>query len=224
MPRLNLSSNEDFVPFLKYNAKAGRFYARPDGGDKEVEIINPRFVVDFENIKTGWIFFPEAGQGAPQKVWDANIVEMAAKPGEKFRRGFQVNVVGNDKLPQLGGGTLGLREWCANANNANTAISKMFEAWETGAQEHPGQVPFFACKQVIPVTGQYGTNYEPDFVLVTWIDRAKVAALNEAAPAPAPAPAPRPATSREYHAPLPPPSDFPGDPNYQADPADEIPF
>ena len=48
---LNLTVNEgDFTPFIKYNAKAGRWYAKFEGQASEVEIINPRLLFDMLNI------------------------------------------------------------------------------------------------------------------------------------------------------------------------------
>ena len=55
---LNLSVGDgDFTPFMKYNAKAGRFYVRPDGATEETEIINPILAFDMANIKTGWLYY-----------------------------------------------------------------------------------------------------------------------------------------------------------------------
>jgi hypothetical protein len=54
---LNLTTSEgEFTPYIKYNAKAGRFYVRPDGGTEDVEISNPVLAFDMANIKTGWIY------------------------------------------------------------------------------------------------------------------------------------------------------------------------
>lgn len=219
MPRLNLSSNEDFVPYLKYNAKAGRFYARVEGGDGDIEIDKPRLVIDFENIKTGWIHFPQEGQ--PQKVWDSNLAEMAARPSDVYKRGFQVIAFGNDPLPALGGAVLGAREWCSNAGNSNAAISKMYEAYEAGLLANHGKLPFFVCTHVIPVTSKFGTNYEPAFELKGWVDRVKVAhLLPKPTSGPAHVPqhaAPRPAPAPSY---APPPTA----PAYEPGLDDEVPF
>jgi hypothetical protein len=176
---LNLSVNDgDITPYLKYNAKAGRFYIRPQGSSEDIEIDRPRLAFDMARIKTGWIFYQE-GAG-PEKVWDPSQTQQAPRPAgpRKFKRGFEVMVYGNDPLPGIG--IIGLREFGSTATNVITAIIGMYAEYEKGATAHPGKVPFYACQGVKPIQGAYGTNYEPIFVLKGWIDRAKVPAFDAA--------------------------------------------
>lgn len=173
---LNLTVNDgDITPYLKYNAKAGRFYVRPEGGTQDQEIINPRLVFDMANIKTGWIFYQE-GAG-PEKVWDPSPATMAARPSgpRKFKRGFEVMVYGNDQIAGLG--PLGLREFSSTATNVITSILRMYNEYEMAAHANPGAIPFYACTGVLPVSGAYGTNYEPQFALKAWVLRTKIPAL-----------------------------------------------
>ena len=175
---LNLSvSDGEITPYLKYNAKAGRFYVKPASGGEDVEVHSPRIAIDMANIRTGWIFYAE-GTG-PEKVWDAAPDKAAPRPPgpKKWKRGFEVMVIGNDPIPGIG--PMGLREWSSTANNAIAAILKMYDAYEQGLKTNPGKVPFYNCKNVIAVQGSYGTNYEPEFVLLGWVDRAKVRAFDE---------------------------------------------
>lgn len=169
---LNLSvGGEDFTPYLKYNAKAGRFYVRPKDAQQDVEIEKPRLLFDMANIKTGWLFYQE-GVG-PEKVWDSSSQQAAPRPAgpKKFKRGFEVMVVGGDNLPIVG--KLGLREFSSTASNVIGSILKMHAAYEAGAAANPGAVPFYACRGVTPITGAYGINYEPVFELTGWVDRKK---------------------------------------------------
>ena len=53
-------------PYVKYNAKAGRWYIRGESDD--VEIQPPTFIIDFDNIVSGWFLFRE-GQ-APDRALD----------------------------------------------------------------------------------------------------------------------------------------------------------
>lgn len=178
---LNLSvSDGDFTPYLKYNAKAGRFYAKPENGD-EVEITNPALAIDMANIKTGWIFYPE-GAG-PEKVWDPSPETTATKPPgpKKFKRGFEVQVIGNAMIPgtqQL----IGLREFSSTASNVITSILRMHAEYEAGLTANPGKVPVYVCKSVKPITGSYGVNYEPIFTLVQWVERSRVAEFDAHVP------------------------------------------
>lgn len=172
---LNLSVGDgDFVPYLKYNAKAGRFYVKSPDGKVDIEVEKPRLAFDMANIKTGWIYYPEGGGAPPEKVWDPTLNQQAPKPAgmKKFRRGFEVMVVGADQIP--GVGILGLREFGSTAGAVIGSILKMYDLYEIGAEQNPEKVPFFRCTQVNPIDSKYGTNYEPVFSLLGWVERKKV--------------------------------------------------
>ena len=176
MPLPLSTSDGEFTPYLKYNAKAGRFYVRPQGATQDVEVMNPRLAFDMEHIKTGWLFYQE-GVG-PEKVWDQGGKQGPRPPGpQKWKRGFEVMVFGVDDLPDVG--RLGLREFSSTASNVIGCILKMYAAYEMDALANPKKVPFYVCKRVIPIQGAYGTNYEPEFILMGWVDRAKVPQFDE---------------------------------------------
>jgi hypothetical protein len=176
---LNLTTSDgEFTPYLKYNAKAGRFYVKPEGASEEVEITNPVLAFDMENVKTGWLYYAE-GSG-PEQVWDPSRTQMAPRPAgpRKFKRGFEVLVFGNTIIPGTNK-TLGLRELSSTANNVISAFMNMYNEYEQGAANHPGAVPVFECRGVKPINGAYGVNYEPQFILKTWVPRSKVPAFDE---------------------------------------------
>lgn len=176
---LNLSVNDgDITPYLKYNAKAGRFYVRTPGGSEDIEVDKPRLAIDMARIKTGWIFFQE-GVG-PEKVWDPSPTQMAPRPTgpKKWKRGFEVMAFGNDNLP--GVGKLGLREFASTAGTVITSLHSMYAEYERGMAANPNAVPFYRCLGVKPIAGSYGTNYEPLFALIGWVARDKVPAFNAA--------------------------------------------
>lgn len=198
---LNLSVGDaDFTPYLKYNAKAGRFYAKADGIPEEIEIVNPVLAIDMANIKTGWLFYAE-GSG-PEKVWDPSPAEAAPKPRDprKFKRGFEVMVFGNGIIPRTTH-KLGLREMSSTAANVISAILRMHADYEAGKDANRDCVPIFACEGVKPINGAYGVNYEPMFALKGWVPRSRVPAFDEHVTA---APVPVPATYTEIN---PPPAD-----------------
>lgn len=175
---LNLSVGEgDFVPYLKYNAKAGRFYVKPEGASEEVEIVNPVAAFDMANIRTGWLYYAE-GSG-PEKIWDPSPTQMAPRPPgpKKFKRGFEVMVFGNTVLP--GGKKLGLREFSSTAGNVIASILRMHGAYESGIAENSAKVPVFKCIGVKPITGAYGVNYEPQFDLISWVERERIPEFDE---------------------------------------------
>ena len=178
---LNLSVGDaDFTPFIKYNAKAGRWYVKPEGATSEVEIVNPVLAFDMANIRTGWLYYAE-GSG-PEKVWDPSASQMAPRPPgpKKFKRGFEVQVYGNAIVP----GTvkkIGLREFSSTAGNVITSILQMYNEYEAGLKQYADSVPVYACTGVKPIQGAYGINYEPTFVLKMWVPRTKVPAFDEVA-------------------------------------------
>ncbi len=191
---LNLSVGDgDFTPYLKYNAKAGRFYCKAEGASEEAEIINPVLAFDMANIKTGWLFYAE-GSG-PEKIWDPSPQTAAPKPRDprKFKRGFEVMVYGNGIIPGSSH-KIGLREMSSTAGNVISALLRMHAEYEAGLAANPDSVPIFACEGVKPVTGAYGTNYEPRFVLKGWVPRTRVPAFDEHAQA-----APKAAPSGNGH-------------------------
>lgn len=197
---LNLSVGDgDFTPFIKYNAKAGRWYVKPEGATDEVEIVNPVLAFDMANIRTGWLHYAE-GSG-PEKLWDPSSTQMAPKPPgpKKFKRGFEVMVYGHAVVP----GTpkiLGLREFSSTAGNVISAILRMYAEYETGLARNPDAVPIYACTGVKAITGAYGVNYEPLFSLNKWVPRAKVPAFDDMVPDP-------PKTNGDYSEINPPPVD-----------------
>lgn len=172
---LSVNSGEGFAPYIKYNAKAGRWYAKVDKA--EVEIMNPRLAFDFANIKTGWLYYME-GMG-PQKTWDLSRTEMAPCPSPNHKRGFEVMVLGGDNIP--GVGPLGLREFSSTAGAVITPILTMYQDYEFGQTEHHGKVPFYGCTGVTALSGVHGTNYEPNFRLIAWVERARLPAFDEQA-------------------------------------------
>lgn len=203
---LNLSVGEgDFTPYLKYNAKAGRFYVKPEGATEEVEITNPLLAFDMANIKTGWLFYAE-GSG-PEKVWDPSLTVAAPKPPgpKKWKRGFEVMVYGNVVIPGTNGVKLGLREFSSTAGNVISALLRMYDEYERNAAQQPDCVPVYGCEGVKPINGAYGVNYEPLFTLKTWAPRSKIPEFDSHAPAPVAA---APSTSNGQYSELnPPPAD-----------------
>jgi len=175
---LNLNADGgDFTPYLKFNAKAGRFYARFDGFDGDVEVPPPRLVFDFPNIQTGWIAFSPSGP--PQCAWDPSLALEAPHPGwDKVRRGFKVRVVGNDPVPSANKKSLGLREMMSSASAIIKPIMAMYTEWEGAVAQHTDELPFYRCTGVIAIQGQHGTNYEPEFELTGWVPKSKLEVLN----------------------------------------------
>lgn len=150
---------EDFIPYVKYNGKAGRWYIRNDSG-MEDEVRDMTAIFDLANIKTGWIMFGE--NGPPMAVWDNGA--MAPSPGQGYRRGFSVNVFSPQKLG-------GLREYRSNSNVSITSMLDLYNAYETAPEAKQGLAPVVQCTNVEPIKGFRGINYQPVFKIIKWVPR-----------------------------------------------------
>lgn len=166
------SGSGDFTPWVKYNAKAGRWYIKGDNGDVEVQ--NPVFVADFANIKTGWFYFA-SGQ-APEKVLDPSLTQRAEKPArtytdsktgavkDAFKRGFLVNLYSKQNFG-------GVVELSSTAEAICTPIGELYKLYSESAESKTGQLPVVSVKGANPVTGKHGTNYVPVFQIEKWVAR-----------------------------------------------------
>lgn len=204
---LNLNpGGGDFTPYIKYNAKAGRFYVKsPDPTAPEVEVTNPRLAVDFDNIKTGWVLYQE-GQ-APQRLWDVNGVRQP-RPQDvglaKWKEGFEVSVYGGDVIQTIGD-KLGLREFGGSSGSLINGILKAHALYTASKAANIGNVPVFNVTGVVPVKTAKATNYEPVFQLEKWVPRAAIPAFNGNGQTVTQAAAPTPAAT-VTPPPMPPPA------------------
>lgn len=191
MAGLNINTATAFDPWVKYNAKAGRWYVKGPTGN-EVEVQNPVFVADFAAIKTGWLYF-NAGS-APERVWDESLTLPAPKPNKTytddkgqvrdcFKRGFSVRVFSQALFG-------GICELSANSMHLCQAINALYLQYEAGKAANPGMVPVIRFTGSTPTKDKAGTNYAPNFVIDKWVarpaafDAAPVAQQQTGAPAP----------------------------------------
>tara|TARA_R110000803_G_scaffold183142_1_gene245507 strand:- start:436 stop:1032 length:597 start_codon:yes stop_codon:yes gene_type:complete len=178
----------DFVLYIKYNAKAGRWYSKYDGeGDKEVSDMTAVF--DMENIKTGQLKF--AAGLAPEHRWDSSLGANDAVADEGYKRGFLIQIFSDKNIG-------GLREFSSNAGSVNEAMNALYDTYEAGLAANPGMLPVVKCTQVTPIEGKHGTNFTPTLEIVGWTARPDAMDGGSDAPAPAPqasVPPPAPAPS-----------------------------
>jgi hypothetical protein len=159
---LNIVSKSEgnYDPYVKYNAKAGRWYVKGDNG--EVEVQNPVFVPDFANIKTGWLYFAE-GQ-APSKVFDAQVGLAAEKPSPNHKRGFQLRLFSKNSFG-------GVVELASSSMHLCASIQELYEAYDAAAESKAGKLPVVKFTGSTPMKDKMGTNYKPNFVIEKWVDR-----------------------------------------------------
>jgi hypothetical protein len=157
----------DFIPYLKYNAKAGRWYTKlEDGGEQEVA--NMTAIFDLAQIKTGWVFFAD-GQ-APNSVWDNGST--APQPTPQHRRGFALVAFSPKELG-------GAREFSSTSNAAIIAVKELYEEqYETAPEAARGLLPVVRCEKVVPVKSRQGTNYQPVLKITKWVPRPQALPLN----------------------------------------------
>ena len=185
----NPNSGGDFKVYVKYNAKAGRWYTKKDEKDApEFEVSDLTAIFDMDNLKTGWIMFPP--NAAPQKHWDPSLSEELPCPGEGYKRGFQLDLYSEKNL-------LGVREFCSTAGVVIDAMNALHTDWEVGKAANPGKVPVVKCNGVVELKNKHGSNYEPQLSIIKWVDRPADLA-GDAAPAKAAVPA-----AKTEHAPPP---------------------
>lgn len=178
MAKLNIVSENtgDYNPWVKYNTKAGRWYVKTESGEQEVS--NPTFIADFENIKTGWIFFAE-GQ-APSKVWDESLSNPAPRPDDKHKRGFEVTLFSKTSFG-------GLADLSSSSMHLCGSINDLYDQYDSLKAQNPGKLPVVKFTGSTPMKDKMGTNYKPNFVIEKWVDRpAEMSAETQTAAAPAP--------------------------------------
>lgn len=202
------SGGGDFVPILKYDARAGRFF-RVDRVQENGQFVSNnvdittgfKAVFDFENIEVGYIaFIPGAapdfqmvalGSPYPQRATDKHA------QGVRFMCKLAASSAG-DGAP--------IRECAATAAVFRMGIDELHNAYEQQKGANPGKLPIVSLKTTIPVTSGQGakksTNYQPVFEIVGWAARPEdlvfvaksntrqVAPQQTASPSTAPAGAP----------------------------------
>ena len=131
---------------------------------EDAEIQRPTFVIDLDNIATGWLLFRE-GQ-APERVMDPSLDQPAPSPGEGFKRGFVVATFS----PKFFGG---VAEFASASIHLANAIKDVYAQYEAEKANHRGQLPVIACTGSEAMKDRYGTNYRPTFQIVQWVERPK---------------------------------------------------
>lgn len=171
----------DFLPWVKFNGKSGRWSAKIEGAEQEIG--NPTFVADFANIQTGWIEFGAPGM---PPVWTphASLTNKAPRPNEKSKEGFKVKLFSKSSFG-------GVVEMMSNSMHLTSAISEMYDKYEAEVANNPGKLPVIKCVGIETMKDKMGTNYKPKFSLEKFVDRpveldAVAAPVQQAKPAPAP--------------------------------------
>jgi hypothetical protein len=164
-----------YDPYIKFNSKSGRFSIKDDSGN-EKEVTPDQFILDLENIKTGWLYF--ATGLAPDRIWDANLTQPAPKPSDQHKRGFSLRFYSK----KLGG----VFELSGNSMHLRSSINDLYNSFEDQKSANAGLVPVVKFTGCQTMKDKMGTNYKPTFVIEKFVARP---AELDAEPAKASAPA-----------------------------------
>lgn len=166
----------DIIPFVKFDARAGRFFRRDRSQDSsgsytnnDVDITsNFKAVLDMENVEVGFMKF---GNGAAPEFALVRLGEpMPNKPGaEGFKQGARLMM----KLHADCGGDV--REISGNAAAFLKGVDELHTQYEQQKAANKGKLPIVTLKTTIPITSGSGqkksTNYQPVFEIVGWAAR-----------------------------------------------------
>lgn len=157
------SDGEDFKVYVAFNAKAGRWYTKEDKPDAELfEVKDMTAVFDLANIKTGWFLF--APGVAPVKQIEPTLNACTPRPGDGFKKGFQLNLFSNKNL-------LGVREFASTAGAVIDAMNDLYDEYISTPEAKAGKLPVVRCIDVKPLVGKHGTNYSPVLKIMDWVER-----------------------------------------------------
>ena len=174
---MNVSSGGDFLPIVKYDARAGRMFRvdrDPISGEKtQVDITGPdlRFAIDFGGLQVGYVQFTANG---PVRAMVPYGKPLPVQPQDKDEAGKLVSKPGFYVLI-AGKGVGGIREWCSNAAILLGALDELYQVYEQSPEARQGKIPLISVPRTIPVKSgrgaQSSTNYKPEFAIDGWVDR-----------------------------------------------------
>ena len=177
-------SSGDIIPIVKYDAKAGDFFAQDrvqsasgEWEKEERQLAFPcKFAADMAEMEVGWLSFQS---GAPDfrmvKVGEA----MPQKPEGDFKNAFRMRIASKE---------LGLREFSHSAKTVLRAMDTLHNQYEAEKGNNAGKIP------VIEVTGTETIKINspqgelrfkvPQWNISGWVEKPEM--FNKTAPAPEP--------------------------------------
>ena len=176
------SSGGDFLPIIKYDSRAGRFFRvdRVDSGNglvnEPVDITaNVKFLADFENIEVGWINF------MPGQQPDFRLVPMGTQMPERASPDHKTGIRFMLKLAKECAGDKPVREIAGTAKAFLSGVEAVYTKYFAERGKHPGQLPVIVLEKTTPVkTGAGTTNYHPIFKIAGWAARGDLAFVAKA--------------------------------------------
>ena len=170
------SAGGDFLPVLRYDARAGRFFRvdRVDAGQGFQSVLtditdNVKFIADMENIEVGWINFQP---GSPPSF---ALVPMGQRlpdrPTEQHKNGVRFLV----KLTKECAGPEGkaIREVVGTARAFLSGVEAAYLEYQKYRDANKGKLPVLTLEKTVPIKsgGVSSTNYSPVFRIAGWVPR-----------------------------------------------------
>lgn len=173
------ASNDDRMPFLGFNAKAGRLFLhdRKQQADGEwvsiktdVTMTQPAFAVDFGRLETGWIHFSNVGPLMSMAFYGQPMPACPESPGNnalgkplRYKAGFRVPVIGQ--------GIGGLRDFRGNAGALINGMNELHTQYEESGEARAGKIPLVKMTNVLEVHAGQSSNFQPVFTVLRWVER-----------------------------------------------------
>jgi hypothetical protein len=197
------SSGGDFLPIVKYDARAGRIFRmdRVDNGsgyESDAVDITPIFkaLTDFENLEVGWINFPPGS--APNFKLVPIGTQLPDRPSAVHKNGLRFML----KLSKDCGGDKPIREIAGTSKAFLSGIEAVYMVYLAERGKYPGKLPVITLEKTTLVKTGSGertsANYHPTFTISGWAPRGDlvfVAKGASAAPAASAAAVAAPATA-----------------------------
>lgn len=157
---LNFNTNDGSAgAYIRFMPSVGAWML--DGDEIEVK----QFIMDLENISTGWGKF-EAGQ-APMWFWDADLSTPAPRPTEDgFKRGFKVNMFSKTSF-----GDEPVREFATTGTGPQMGLQAVYAQYEKEASANEGKVPVVEYSGSVPTKVGKGNTRIPTLKILKWIER-----------------------------------------------------
>lgn len=180
------SAGGDFMPILKYDARAGRLFRvdRTDTGNgftsDPVDITSTfKAIVDFENIEVGWIDFPPGSAPSFALVPMGN--PLPERPSPRHKNGVRFIL----KLAKDCGGTKPVREIAGTSKAFLSGIEAVFNIYQADKAANAGKLPIIVLEKTTPIKSGSGekqsTNYQPTFRISGWAPRGDLIFRSKAA-------------------------------------------
>lgn len=162
------SGGGSFLPYIKYDARSGRFKSvsrfQDSNGDwdsEEEKVELPlRVCVDFTTLEVGYIDTKNSPPDFSKLVPYKEGADFPESPGGDYKDGFRVQVY-NKKL--------GVRHWSSTAASVIGEMNRMYDEW--AKNDEKDMVSVVEISDVTEVKTGKTTNYAPDMKTDEFIKR-----------------------------------------------------